>query len=490
MGMTAANDSGGVTIDHRSPSGTVGRVSDGREPKAENGRAQSQVADLRLVSNGQPLSKSVREFFEPRFGESFDHVRVHADDRAAATAHSLEALAYTVGPDVVFARGEYQPETPAGKRLLAHELAHVVQQRGGARGVQRKFSKHCTEHETSVITQAASRAQTDLAAVLNLIKVRPLTQAVKDALWLAFRDESISTADEVGQKLDLLKNGLSGADYTCVNASHPHYPRKCEGQITYGYVQAESQDSVDTYFGPIYFCIPNFTNMADFNQSRGVIHEAAHRYLGVDDTGYFGSQQDLNLPNCQETPHPAGTGYAQDDKSGTEGDNPGIRLFNADAYACFVHFLVHAKAPDVTRQARQYRGGDLSIKVVTRGVQGNIYTETQTPTEPSFRIDNVPENSGFRFRWRFLVGSNRFNPLSTRGSYTGAYDEGNLEVFVGPGARSTLAGSTETKGKIVCEVKLFSPYGDITDPPDVIVEKEVGIMQGRDPDDPRIIFTS
>ncbi len=65
---------------------------------------------------------------EPRFGFDFSHVRVHADDKAAESSRMLGARAYTVGHDVVFADGQYAPDTPAGKRLLAHELAHVVQQ--------------------------------------------------------------------------------------------------------------------------------------------------------------------------------------------------------------------------------------------------------------------------------------------------------------------------------------------------------------------------
>jgi hypothetical protein len=64
---------------------------------------------------------------EPRFGHDFSRVRVHTDTKAEESARSVNALAYTVGPDVVFGAGRYLPSTPAGKRLLAHELAHVVQ---------------------------------------------------------------------------------------------------------------------------------------------------------------------------------------------------------------------------------------------------------------------------------------------------------------------------------------------------------------------------
>ena len=66
---------------------------------------------------------------EPRFGHDFSRVRVHADTGAAESARAVDAQAYTVGSDVVFGTGQYRPQTGTGQRLLAHELAHVVQQR-------------------------------------------------------------------------------------------------------------------------------------------------------------------------------------------------------------------------------------------------------------------------------------------------------------------------------------------------------------------------
>ena len=79
---------------------------------------------------GQPLSGPVRAFFEPRFGADFSDVRVHTGPRAAAAARGLNARAFTTGRDVVFGADEYAPGTHAGAELLAHELTHVVQQRG------------------------------------------------------------------------------------------------------------------------------------------------------------------------------------------------------------------------------------------------------------------------------------------------------------------------------------------------------------------------
>jgi hypothetical protein len=84
-----------------------------------------------LESSGEPLPPTPRAFLEARLGHDFSRVRVHADARAAEAARSVGALAYTTGEHVVFGAGRYAPETAAGRRLLAHELTHVVQQEAG-----------------------------------------------------------------------------------------------------------------------------------------------------------------------------------------------------------------------------------------------------------------------------------------------------------------------------------------------------------------------
>jgi hypothetical protein len=84
-----------------------------------------------LKSAGHPLDAQTRAFFEPRFQHDFGRIRIHADAQAAESARRVNALAYTVGPDIVFDIGRYAPQTIEGRRLLAHELAHVVQQGGG-----------------------------------------------------------------------------------------------------------------------------------------------------------------------------------------------------------------------------------------------------------------------------------------------------------------------------------------------------------------------
>jgi len=81
---------------------------------------------------GQPMDGGTRSFLEQRFGQNFGGVRIHADESAASSTEALGAAAYTSGEDIVFGSGRYAPSTNAGMHLLAHELAHVVQQRGAS----------------------------------------------------------------------------------------------------------------------------------------------------------------------------------------------------------------------------------------------------------------------------------------------------------------------------------------------------------------------
>lgn len=90
-----------------------------------------------MKGSGQPLDSSTRAFFEPRFEHNFNHVRVHTDSSAADSATSIKARAFTVGNHVVMGSGAYQPQSSEGRRLLGHELTHVVQQNSGTI-VQRK----------------------------------------------------------------------------------------------------------------------------------------------------------------------------------------------------------------------------------------------------------------------------------------------------------------------------------------------------------------
>src|SRR5262245_47151431 len=90
-------------------------------------RATSAGQRDRTRSQSRSLDPSTRSALEPRFGHDFSRVRVYADAEAASDARAIDAAAFTVGHEIVFADGAYAPDSRAGLLLLAHELAHVVQ---------------------------------------------------------------------------------------------------------------------------------------------------------------------------------------------------------------------------------------------------------------------------------------------------------------------------------------------------------------------------
>lgn len=129
-------DSGSASVDQVMSTGAfaapVQRTGHGGGPSVARERI---TAGLR--GGGKAMPASERAFFEPRFGRAFDTVRIHDGPAAAAAANAVNARAFTLGNDIAFARGEYAPGTVAGRRLIAHELTHTLQQAQGGVRLQR-----------------------------------------------------------------------------------------------------------------------------------------------------------------------------------------------------------------------------------------------------------------------------------------------------------------------------------------------------------------
>jgi len=108
------------------------RPADAREPEGETSDAMTAppIVHEALAGPATPLDSATSAEMGERLGCDLSRVRVHSDERAAASAEAVGAVAYTVGQDVVFGRGRYAPRTPGGRALLAHELAHVAQDGG------------------------------------------------------------------------------------------------------------------------------------------------------------------------------------------------------------------------------------------------------------------------------------------------------------------------------------------------------------------------
>ena len=126
-------------------------------------RMKKGVRDV-LDGGGQKLASTTRAEMESRFGFDFSRVRLFSDERAAASAKTLGADAYTVGPNIVFASGRYQPTSHDGQQLLAHELAHVVQQSSGPVAGERVAPGFSVSTPDDPFERAASHSATAVTA--------------------------------------------------------------------------------------------------------------------------------------------------------------------------------------------------------------------------------------------------------------------------------------------------------------------------------------
>lgn len=151
--------------------------------------------------SGQPLAEPVRAFFESRFGYDFSQVQVHSDARAAESARAVNALAFTRGQDIVFVAGNYAPQTKEGKRLLAHELTHVIQQ-GSDSVPAHRLQRQKEPEEKAVIKGAVGESPVpasayvheqgcDVASASNLIADPAVQKGMLEALTIMVKEGNV-----------------------------------------------------------------------------------------------------------------------------------------------------------------------------------------------------------------------------------------------------------------------------------------------------------
>ncbi len=252
--------------------------------------ASGQASGM-VPAGGGPLDAVTRAWMEPRFGADFGSVRVHEGTAAASHAASVSARAYTVGEHVVFGAGQYQPGNESGRRLLAHELAHVVQQRAGKVGaaVLRKSSfKSCTGNQPAQLDAAVATAETAMSGAASVVAGaygRPahVTAANKQLLLDHFHTTS------KGDMRDILHT------YVSIQAAfRKGLSLQCESTCpTTATTQTCGYAYNHQWFGgsgPIHICFDpagcDFATTPAPNQTALVIHEAAHRHAGIDDKAY------------------------------------------------------------------------------------------------------------------------------------------------------------------------------------------------------------
>jgi len=181
-----------------------------------------------LSSPGVPLDAATRAFMEPRFGHDFSQIRIHADPTAARSAAEIQARAYTIGRNIVFAHREFSPSTPQGQELLAHELVHTLQQsRGSIAAIQRspaspqaqqkpqilKIVAFEQEDEEDVAKDKKYAAEHPEAAVKNKRPVEEHQDAVAYVAYPADADMA-EKGGTVPELVTVKENKLRAGEYT------------------------------------------------------------------------------------------------------------------------------------------------------------------------------------------------------------------------------------------------------------------------------------
>ncbi len=183
--------------------------------------AESATGIQRSRGGGAPLDRALRGDLEPRFGHSFADVRIHADREAASLSRSIGARAFTIGSDVFFGEQQYQPDAPDGRRLLAHELTHVLQQRTLPQRVQRVPDEDGVEDER--YSYATHCGWIDWGHT-NPTFARGLIGLVREASQRVKRRETPVKADVEAPALASESSCVPGYDAGEQTASHTEAP--------------------------------------------------------------------------------------------------------------------------------------------------------------------------------------------------------------------------------------------------------------------------
>lgn len=210
-----------------------------RKPDTATNAGEVPADFASRLGGGTPLDLESRAFFEPRFGRDFGDVRVHAGAQAGAATRSINARAFTLGRNVAFAAGEYDPRSERGRSLMAHELAHVVQQRAqrGAPGLQARVvddDEHLTCRATAgrgaaYLTAREAAAATMAEAAAAALRAHPIGEPERTVLWQRLRldyNEPVIRCRQVAEVADRLARAareIRGTDctYHCVASGQP-----------------------------------------------------------------------------------------------------------------------------------------------------------------------------------------------------------------------------------------------------------------------------
>jgi hypothetical protein len=207
-----------------------------------DGEVPSIVYDV-LQSSGRPLDAETRAVMEPRLGYDFSHARVHTDERAAASARAVNALAYTVGSDVVFSAGQFDPQTRAGQQLLAHELTHVKQQAHTPPSENLKIGPaHDAQEQQAERAANPQPAEPALRISTPLVQRQPVIQSQGPGLGLGYGApvavsihlpvESVEIGESESMSAANPKLKQLAQKFTDLQAANPNAYIECSAYLT------------------------------------------------------------------------------------------------------------------------------------------------------------------------------------------------------------------------------------------------------------------
>jgi hypothetical protein len=176
-----------------------GRAKDpaGRILELQRVAGNRAINQLMQPGSGFPLAQDVRSFMEERFNYDFGRVRIHTNDKATASAKSIHAAAYTVGYDIVFGPGRYAPRTMQGLHLLAHELAHVIQQSGATSTSTFTLEPASGSFESQARAASSQVMMGEPPGSLKALSVQTVQRQSEEA---AEGEESLSFRDRIAQR--------------------------------------------------------------------------------------------------------------------------------------------------------------------------------------------------------------------------------------------------------------------------------------------------
>ncbi len=279
-----------------------------RAPLPAHGEAPSIVHEV-LRSPGEPLDARTRALLQPRFGHDFSQVRVHTDGRAAESARSIDARAYTAGRHVAFGARQYAPQTGAGLKLLAHELAHVLQQ---------------PQNSAPVIRRQAAGAEREAPRA----SAQTNFQACPEGLQSDLRDNQRAALTHVQRAITTLSSGFEKMDPTDKASFRHYFDPANSGEIDDRFVRdvRENYQRIGAYmrsvrfncdpdsgtlcgsskkwcvdgrlmwtcFGDLHVCTDAYSSSADPTfKIDTIIHESTHNALHTTDREYS-SSRDFN----------------------------------------------------------------------------------------------------------------------------------------------------------------------------------------------------